>query len=276
MRNAWALCKREFAAFFLTPVGYVIVGLYAVLTGLAFRSMFLEYAKISQTPSDYGFTSVPAFGEFFLHPFLVFCGMMIVFLSPLITMRLMAEERHRGTAELLFTLPLRDWEIVFGKFAAALGMVFVLMIVVGIDLAVVAQFVDIEPIVLGCGAGAVFLMGAAFMSLGLFVSSAARTPITSATVSFGASMLLFFVGALAEKMPEPKALPAGPDGGWQYFLVSAYHVLRGLLQQLAADAHLEDLTLGVVRPQDIVYYVLFSAFFLFLTFRALESRHWRA
>lgn len=276
MRNAWALCKREFAAFFLTPIGYVTIGLYAILSGLAFRSMFLEYAKISQTPSDYGFTSVPEFGEFFLHPFLVFCGMMIVFLSPLITMRLMAEERHRGTAELLFTLPLRDWEIIFGKFAAALGMLLAMMAVVGIDLAVVAYFVDIEPVVLGCGIVAVFLMGAAFVSLGLFVSSAARTPIMSATVSFGASMLLFFVGALAEQLPEPKDLPAGSGGGMQQALVSGYRVLRGLMQQLAADAHLEDLTLGVVRPQDVVYYLLFGAFFLFLTFRALESRHWRA
>ncbi len=275
MRNTWAVCKREFAAYFLTPAGYVVTGIFAVVVGLGFRAMFLDYARMSQAPTDYGFTSVPDFEEFFLHPYLVFAGMMIVFLTPLITMRLMAEERHRGTAEQLFTLPLRDSEIVFGKYLAALAMLGVMMTVVGIHLVIVERYVAIEPVVLACGLAGVFLMGAAFLSLGFFISCLAQTQITAAAFSFGLTMVLFFTGNIAEDLPEPRDIAAAGAGPLQPLLIGSYTVLRALARQLAADKHLEELTLGVVQPQDIAYYVLFSAFFLFLTFRALESRNWR-
>lgn len=275
MRNTWAVCKREFAAYFLTPIGYVVTGIFAVIAGLGFRALFLDYARMSQAPTDYGFTTVPDFEEFFLHPYLVFAGMIIVFLSPLITMRLMAEERHRGTAEQLFTLPLRDREIVFGKYLAALAMLGVMMAVVGVHLAIVEHFVAIEPAVLLCGLIGVFLMGAAFLSLGFFISCLARTQITAATFAFGLIMVLFFAGNMAEDLPEPKDIAGAEAGPLQPLLIEGYGVFRALVQQLAADKHLEELTLGVVQPPDIAYYVLFSAFFLFLTFRALESRNWR-
>ncbi|HNR31710.1 MAG TPA: ABC transporter permease subunit [Candidatus Hydrogenedentes bacterium] len=276
MINTWAICKREFAAYFLTPIGYVVCGIFALIAGLGFRALLLEYARMSQAPTDYGFTTVPDFGEFFLHPYLVFAGMIVVFLSPLITMRLMAEETHRGTAEQLFTLPLRDREIVFGKYLAALAMLAVMMLVVGVHLAIVAYFVDIEPVALVCGLVGVFLMGAAFLSLGFFVSCLTRTQITAATVTFGLIMALFFAGNMAENLPEAQEIAVEGVGPLQPILIGGYRVIRTLLQQLAADAHLEELTLGVVRPQDVVYHVLFAAFFLFLTFRALESRNWRA
>lgn len=275
MSGAWTVAKREFASYFVTPMGYVVVGMFAVLSGLGFRAMFLDYARVSQTPSDYGYASVPEFEEYFLHPFLVFCGMLVVFLGPLITMRLMAEERNRGTAEQLFTLPLRDRDIIFGKFAAALGVLVVMLLPVAVDLGIVFHFRGLEPGVLACGVAAVFLMGAAFLSLGFFVSCLMHTQITAAAITFGLNMLFFFLGNMAEGLPEPQAAASGA-GMLHTLQTGAYRVIRGLLRELAADGHLEDLTAGVVRLPDVAYYVLFCAFFLFLSFRALESRHWRA
>ena len=119
MRNIWAVCWREFVSYFITPVGYIIVGTYAVISGLGFTASFLWHARATQSPADYQFEGVPNLEEFFLSPYLVFCGQLMLFIGPLITMRLLAEERNRGTIELLLTHPLRDRDIVFGKYGAA-------------------------------------------------------------------------------------------------------------------------------------------------------------
>ena len=275
MRNTWAVCKREFASYFLTPVGYVVVGMVAVIAGLAFTLSFTMYAEMSQTPGDFAYTTVPDFEETLLSPFLVFCGMLLMFLSPLITMRLLAEERHRGTIEMLLTHPLRDREIIFGKYFAAMGMVLMMMLVIGVDLCIVAYYVEIEPAVLLFGLLTVVLMGAAFISLGLFVSSLTRNQITAGTVTFGLLLFLFILGGMGEDLPETNPAPET----WAPVLQSAvgfsYGILRGFANELSLDKHAEEMAQGIVQPKDIAYYVLFSTFFIFLTFRSLESRHWR-
>ncbi len=202
--------------------------------------------------------------------------MLIMFLTPLITMRLLAEERHRGTIEFLLTQPLRDREIIFGKYLAALGVLGVMMLCIGINLCIMGWFVDgVETPVLIFGLLTVFLMGAACISLGLFVSSVTKTQIMSGTITFGVTLILFILGNLGEELPKasptPEQWPAGLRSGIDFI----YTIFRGLMMELPIDAHAKEMALGVVQPVDIAYYVLFSAFFIFLTFRALESRNWR-
>lgn len=276
MGNTWAVCKREFKSYFFTPIGYVVVGVLALITGLAFSLSFGFYAQMSQAPTEYAMSTVPDFEETFLSPFLVFCGTLIMFLTPLVTMRLLAEERNRGTMELLLTYPLRDREIVFGKYLAALGILLIVMLVLGVQMVILAFLVDqVEIAVLVFGLLAVFLMSAAFMSLGLFVSAMARNQITAATVTFGVCLLMFIMGTLGEKMPEGNPAPEGLPAAVVSIVGFVYGAVRGLVLELPVDAHARNMALGVVEPLDIAYYVLFSAFFLFLTFRALESGKWR-
>jgi ABC-2 type transport system permease protein len=275
MRNTWAVCKREFKAYFLTPIGYVVVGVVALLAGMSFAISFITHADITQNPSMYAYTTVPDFEETFLSPYLVFCGTLIMFLAPLITMRLLAEETHRGTIEFLLTQPLRDREIIFGKYLAALGMVGAMLLVVIVNLCLMGYFVDVEPAVLIFGLLAVFLMGAACISLGLFISAVTKTQIMSGTMTFGVTLILFVVGNLGEDMPVESPFPEEWPGGLQRFLGIGYGIVRGLIVELPVDAHAREMALGIVQPVDIAYYVLFSAFFIFLTFRALESRNWR-
>lgn len=276
MNNTWAVCKREFKAYFLTPIGYVVVGMVALLAGLSFSISFITHADITQNPTAYAYSVVPDFEETFLSPYLVFCGMLIMFLTPLITMRLLAEERNRGTIEFLLTQPLRDREIIFGKYLAALGLLGVMMLCVGVNLTIMGYFVDnVEPPVLVFGLLTVFLMGAACISLGLFVSSVTRTQIMSGTITFGVTLILFILGGLGEDLPEQSPVPAHWPEALQSGIGFFYGVIRGLVLELPIDAHAREMALGVVQPVDIAYYVLFSAFFLFLTFRALESRNWR-
>ena len=276
MRNVWAVCKREFAGYFVTPVGYVVVGIFAVIVGLGFCASFLFYARVSANPTAFAYSGVPDFEETFLSPFLVFCGMVAMFIGPLITMGLLAGERHRGTMELLLTHPLRDREIIFGKYLAALGMLLVMMSTIIVHLAVLGHYVDVEPAVLVLGLLTVFLMGAAFVSLGLFVSSLVANPITAGVLTFGSWFVMYILGTFGENLPEANPAPAAWSEGVRSAIGSGYDLFRGLVEQLPLDVHAKEMAQGVVTPADIAYYVLFAAFFLFLTFRALESRKWRA
>ena len=275
MSSTWAVCKREFKAYFLTPIGYVVVGMVAIIAGMSFSISFITHADITQNPSLYSYTAVPDFEETFLSPYLVFCGTLIMFLTPLITMRLLAEERNRGTIEFLLTQPLRDREIIFGKFLAALGMLGTMLLVVVVNLFIMGYFVRVEPPVLLFGLLTVFLMGASCISLGLFVSSVTKTQIMSGTVTFGVTLILFILGNLGEDMPEANPAPEGWPGTLRSVIGFFYTLVRGLIVELPIDAHAREMALGIVQPVDIAYYVLFSAFFIFLTFRALERRNWR-
>ncbi|NLN92207.1 MAG: ABC transporter permease subunit [Candidatus Hydrogenedens sp.] len=271
-----SIARREFSAYFTTATGYVVLGMFAAISGMAFTLSLLGYAKMSLAPTAYGYTATPDFAESFLSPYLVFCGTLIMFLAPLITMRLVAEEKHRGTMELLHTWPLRDRDIIFGKYLAALGVVSLMLLIIAVHLILVGVMSPMEPAVLIFGMLTVFLMGAAFISLGLFISSITRNQITSGTITFGLSLLLYIVGNLSEQLPEGNPAPAAWPGILQQVVGRVYALFRGLSLELPVDAHAREMALGVVLPKDIGYYILFSAFFLFLTFRAFESRNWRA
>ena len=276
MRNIWTVCKREFSSYFLTPIGYVLVGAYALISGLGFTVSFLFYTKITESPGSYAYTGVPDFEETLLSPFLVFCGRLLMLIGPLLTMRLLAEEKSRGTMELLLTQPLRDREIIFGKYLAGIFMLCVLMINVFVYMLIVNYFVEVESAVLIFGLFTVFLMGAAFISLGLFISAMVKNPITAGIITFAVFFLFYILGSLGGDLPAAIQAPAT----WPAMAIDAvnfsYTIFRGLIIELPLDAHATDMAQGILAPSDIVYYVLVIAFFLFLTFRALESPKWRA
>lgn len=276
MRNAWAVCKRELRAFFTTPIGYAILGAYALISGLGFATSFLFYAIMTESPSSYGYAAVPDFEETFLSPYLVYCGFILMFIGPLITMRLLAEERNQGTIELLFTHPLRDREIIAGKFAAGLALVLAMVAILVVHVALMYRYTQVEPAVLALGLVAVFLMGAAFTSLGLFISALCSNQITAATMTFGAFFVIFMVGYLGEELPEANPVPAGWPEEVRAVAGSVYGTFRAFVNEMPVEAHARELAQGIFQPADILYYLLFVTFFLFLTFRALESRRWRA
>jgi ABC-2 type transport system permease protein len=276
MSNTWTVCKREFFSYFLTPIGYVLMGAYAAISGLAFTAAFLYYAKVTESPALHAYTGVPDFEETLLSPFLVFCGRLIMLIGPLLTMRLLAEEKARGTMELLLTQPLRDREIIFGKYFAALLMLLVLMLNVIVYMLIVNYFVAVEPAVLIFGLITVFLMGAAFISLGLFISAMTKNPVTAGILTFAVFFLSYIFGSLGENLPEAIFAPVGWPDALAKAVDFGYAIFRRLVLELSLDAHASEMAQGVLAPSDIVYYLLVIAFFLFLTFRVLESPKWRA
>lgn len=276
MRPAWAIAKRELRAFFTTPIGYIVLGAYALISGLGFASSFLFYSEMTQSYSNYGYTAVPNFEETFLSPFLVYCGLLFIFIGPLLTMRLFAEERNQGTIELLYTHPLRDRDIVGGKFLAGLLMVGAMVLNLTVYAFLIYRYTDVEVSVLALGMFSVLLMGTAFLSVGLFLSALCSNQITAATLSFALFFLMFILGYLGGEMPEDNPAPAHWPAEMRGAVGNAYESFRTIVTQLPVEAHAEELAQGILQPSDIVYYLLFCAFFLFLTFRVLEARRWRA
>jgi len=279
IRNTLAVCKRELKSYFTTPSGWVIIGAFALLAGLYFTFNFMLYADSTIQQQEQGVMQqkeeVPDMEEYFLSPYLVLCGQLLMFIGPLVTMRLLAEERHKGTMELLLTLPLSDRQIVFGKYLASLGMVLLMILLLIPQMGIVAWATDVEWPVLVFGLLTVFLMGAAFMSMGLFVSAMTSSQVTAGAWTFLLWLTSWTLGRFGESLPDTLELVTEWPAWAQEAVLFAYSVFRNLVIQLPLDAHALDMAEGVVTLHDIAYYLLFIAFFLFLTLRVFETRRWR-
>jgi ABC-2 type transport system permease protein len=181
-------------------------------------------------------------------------GFILLLLTPIITMRLLAEEKRAGTAELLFTYPLPDWAVILGKFLSAL-LVFVVLLVFTLCYPLIFAFLtkmDWGQVV--AGYLGVLLLGSACLALGLFASSLTANQIIAAISAFALLLLFWLIGAQQE---------VGSGGA-------------EILSAISLREHLPNLAKGVIDTKDLLFYLCFAFFFLFLTKRQLESRRWRA
>lgn len=238
MNNVYAVFKKEFRSYFNSPIAYIFITAFLVFSGwLFFRGFFL-------------------IGQATMRPFFSILPWEFLFFVPAVTMRLWAEEKKMGTMELLMTLPLKDGEIVIGKFLAAflfLAITVLLTFTFPLTLYYLGK-PDIGPI-LGGYIGAL-LMGAAYLSIGLFISGLTENQIVAFILSVFACFGLFIIG-------EPIVLTALP--GW----------LAGFFSFLGLGSHFQSIGRGVIDSRDIIYYLSVIIFFLFLNTRFVESRKWR-
>ena len=236
MKNTAAIAWRETKAYFLTPTAYVVGSMFLVLTGIFF------VFEITSTFPEATVRGLVEWASFFM-----------VFLSPLLTMRLLAEEQKLGTLELLLTAPVRDWEVVVGKYLAALLTLVVTVLMTLYYVLLLYWFGDPDTgPVLSAYLG-LLLYGAAALSVGLLSSSLSSNQIVSAVVGTAVLLTLSFLDAVAQ-------------------LVSG--IAREVLNGLSMDAHLVDFNRGVVDTSNIVYYLSIAAVFLFVTVRLVETRRW--
>jgi ABC-2 type transport system permease protein len=232
-----ALFKKEFKTFFLSPIAYVFIVVYLVATNwLFFQGFFL----MNQADMR---------GYFSLLPW------VFLFFIPAITMRTWAEERKVKTLELLMTWPVSDLQVVVGKFLATfvfLTVVIALSITVPITVAVLGN-PDMGPIIGGYLGS--LLMGAAYLAIGLWVSSLTENQIVAFIVGVVVTFALFIIGNPFVTMVAPS---------W----------LVPILSYLSLGSHFESIGRGVIDSRDILYYMSVIGFFLFLNIRTLESRKW--
>ena len=237
MKNTLAIGWRETKAYFMTPTAYVVGAMFLVLTGIFFV-----------------FEVTSTFPEATVRGLVEWASFFMIFLSPMLTMRLLAEEQKLGTLELLLTAPVRDWEVVLGKYLAAL-LTMVVMVLLTLYYVVLLYWFgdpDTGP-VLSAYLGLV-LYGAAALAVGLLASSLSGNQIVSAVIGTAVLLTLSFLESVAD-------------------LVSG--VGEDVLNGLSMDSHLVDFNRGVVDSSNVVYYVSIAAVFLFVTVRLIETRRWR-
>jgi len=236
MTAALAIWRREFRAYFNSPVAYFVIVVFLALVGALFFIPFFTQDRVSMR-SFFG-----------LVPFL------FVFFAPAITMRLVAEERRSGTIELLITLPVRDVDVIVGKFLAALSLLLVALILT-LPYAVTISFfgpLDWGP-VWGGYLGLV-LLGSAYLSLGLMASSFTENQIVAFVVALFLSMFFLMVDNFVAYLPSAMV-------EW--------------VEYLSFGKHFDNAARGVIDTRDVVFYLSFIVLCLFLAFRSLESRRWR-
>ena len=247
----WALLRRELTAFFFSLAGYIIIAAVTLLTGLSFVVLV---QNLGTDPSPMPVT------EMFYRTY--FFWLIVLLVSPVITMRLFALEKASGTFETLMTTQVGDVQVVAAKFMAAIIFYLVAWLPLLACLFIVRHFTSqnsaLDAGTVGGMFLGIFLTGGLFLSLGCFASSLTRSQVAAAMISFVLGVSLFSLGFLAE------ALPATTQP-WQLQIVSYF----GLFEQM------HDFARGVVDMRAVVFYVSATFLFLFLTLRVVESRRWK-
>jgi ABC-2 type transport system permease protein len=236
MSTAVTVAKREIKTYFNSPVAYIVVTVFMLLSGYLYWSqVFLE----KQAELRYYFTLTP---------------LIFTFIIPAITMRLLAEEKGSGTLEMLITMPVRDWEVVLGKFLAGMAM---LTAVVGMTCFYAVTLSLLGPVDRGpviTGYVGLLLMGGAYVSIGVMASSLTRNQIVAFILAFALSFALFIFGQVVQYAPE-----------W----------IGPVLAFLSMGNHFESLSRGVIDSRDVIYYVSVMAVSLVIATVSLQSRKWK-
>ncbi len=257
MRNVFALTRKELGSYFQSPTAYVIIAIFLLLSGIIFSLRFSVFhqqsLELSRNPYLMQHYSMDI-TEHVLEPMVFTLNFFSLLMIPMLTMRTLSEEKKSGAIELLLTYPVRDIEIALSKFAACM-IVYVCMIGLTLLYPILsARFADVEGATIGMGYLGLILSGAAFVSLGVFVSSLTENQIIAVAVSYGLLLLFWLLGAAESLAPHP------------------YDVI---LTELSLFKHMEGFATGVLNTHDLFYYLAFAATFMFLTLRSLEVIRWK-
>jgi ABC-2 type transport system permease protein len=254
VRNIWTICRRELYAYFVSPIAWVLLGIFAVLCGYITTSQAQNLARASIEAQMQGQSFPMNINQYGIAPVLSTVAVIAIFLIPLISMRLFAEEKRQGTIELLVTSPIHDLEIILGKWLAALLMYASLLAVLLIDLSFFFFYGNPNWKPLLSGLLGLLLQGACLLALGAFISSLTKNQIVAGSVGFAAALLLWLLS-------------------WATAYGSSDTVQ--VLNYISIVSHLDTFTRGVIDSKDIVYYCSMIFLGLFLTSRSLESIRWR-
>ena len=263
MGKVLAIAGKDARIYLTTWTSYILFGAFILISAFFFQRLVIEFQlrtlDYAQNQQSWAMERMNL-TDWVLGP--VFMNMSVFFLImlPMITMRLLAEERRSKTLELLMTAPVRPVQIVLGKYLAALLIMSIMLgltvlfpvllqIFGGADGASPVDWRTVATSYLG-----LFLMGAATVAIGLFASSVTDSQIVAVIIGF-AVLLMFWVIGLAAR---------GQEGAW-----------GGVLEYLAITTHLENFVRGILKLSDAVYYVSLSFVGLFLTYGVVESQRWR-
>jgi ABC-2 type transport system permease protein len=255
MKNIWAICKKEIKTYFTSPIAYVVITVFLVLVGFFFYSLiwWFNSQSLQMAQNQYYYQQLNI-NQMVYSPLFHNMSIILLLMVPLLTMRLFSEEKKRQTDELLFTSPISINQIILGKYLASLFVLLVMLFLTGILSIFVFAYGNPELTPILNGYLGLFLVGAAFISVGIFFSSLTENQIVSAILTFG-TLLLFWIL------------------NWASY--SAGGIWKSVLNYVSFFQHFDDMTRGILDTTDLVYYLSFIFLGLFLTHSVIQSRRWR-
>jgi gliding motility-associated transport system permease protein len=237
--NTLTIAMKELKSYFVSPIAYVIIAFWLLATGLFFY-LILVNVRTASLQELFGTVTV-----------------LLLLIGPALTMRLLSEEQRTGSLELLMTAPIRDWEVVLGKYLAAV-LLFVAMMALTLIYPILMQLFggtpDWGPIF--SGYLGLLLFAAAFLAIGLFASALSDNQMLAAVIAFVILLILWMIGQLGTGL-------AGAVSGW--------------LQALSVTDHFNNsFPRGVIDFTDVLFYLLIIGVSLWTTIQIMEAKRWRA
>ena len=280
MRNTLASAARAVRTYFTSPLAYVVIGVFLLLSGYIFWASLVRFSELClRFASNPYYSSQLNVNDMVVRPIFGTMGIIFLLLLPVVTMRLLAEERRTGTAELLFTCPVTSGQVVLGKFLGA-ACLFLVMIGVTATYPILIMNSGAAPDMKPTLAGyfGVLLMGLSLLALGLLFSALTDNQIVAAVSAFGTFLFLWVIDWMASSATVTLGALMNrlTLGLWEKIhLGTGGPTLGDLLGSLSIIGHLRDFQKGLIDTQHVIFYgsVIFMS--LFLTQRVLESRRWR-
>ena len=255
MRNILVICNKELRSYFVSPIAYLLLTMFALIFGFFFWNSLGYFVLMGMQSQLRGQEMPMNLNEQIVRPLLSNVGVIGLFFIPMISMRLFAEEKRSGTIELLITSPIRDIEIIVGKWLAAVALYACLLLITALDFLFLFKYGNPDWKPLAIAYLGLLLQAASLLAIGTFISTLTRNQIIAGAVTFGVCILL-----------------------WVLEWVSGYETASWakVLAYMSVIAHFESFAKGVLDAKDAIFYVTVIFLGLFLTSRSMESLRWRS
>jgi len=254
VRNTLAIVDKELRSYFASPIAYILIGFFSLLFGWFFYVYLMAFNQQSQQMMQFGQGGGANINQMMIRGLFQNTAVIILFTMPMITMRTYSEEKRSGTIELLLTSPVTDLEIILGKFLGALALYASMLLVTMHSMAMLFKISNPEWRPIAAGYLGLLLMGGCFISTGLFISSLTKNQIVAGFLTFVTFLMFWIVSWIGES--------SGPT-------------TQAVVSYLSIIEHLEDFARGIIDTKNMVYYLSFITFGLFLTAKSVDRERWR-
>ncbi|HLW77942.1 MAG TPA: ABC transporter permease subunit [Bryobacteraceae bacterium] len=253
--NTLVIARKELNSYFRSPIAYGVMAFFAVIAGYFFYVSVVFFVQRGMQAAMMGQSFPMDVNEVVVRPLFSNISVIALFLIPMITMRLFAEEKRSGTIELLLTSPIHDIEVILGKFIGATLLYISLLVISFLSLGLLFAYgkPDWRPIAVGYLG--LLLQGCALLAIGTFISNCTKNQIVAGVAGFAVCLMLWILNWMSE---------------------FGNSIVQRILSYLAVTSHFDSFSKGVLDSKDIIYYLSVIFVGLFLTARSMESLRWRA
>jgi ABC-2 type transport system permease protein len=255
VNNVLLICRKELKGYFASPIAYLLMAFFGLIFGFGFYTAARDFVRFSFQASMMGQSQPMSVNEQIIRPLVGFASTIALFLVPMITMRLFAEEKRSGTIELLMTSPIKDIEIILGKWLGAMLLYLCIlgMSVLNFGMLFIWGKPDWKPVLVAYLG--LILQGGVLLAIGAFISTTTKNQIIAGGVTFFVCLLLWLLS---------------------WFTAFDSGATASVVSYLSIVTHFENFGKGVLDMKDIVFYCSMIFFALFITARSMESLRWRS